>query len=90
MVGEIIELLKEGKGIHKSFEGEGYPQDVFVSSVENFVSESNKKSHFLYNSAKEFIDNQPEKVNFSLSSDSDSCIISNDPAERREIQLNEQ
>ena len=68
MVGEMIELLKEGKGIHKLFEGEGYSQDVFVSSVEDFASELNKKSHFLYNPAKEFIDNEPKKVHLSLSS----------------------
>ena len=47
MVGEIIELLKEGKGIHKSFEGEGYSEDVFVSSVEDFASELNKVSFSL-------------------------------------------
>ena len=81
MVGEIIELLKEGKGIHKSFEGEDYSQDVFVTSVEDFASELNIKSHYLYNPAKEFIGNQPEKVSLPLSSDTDSCIISNDPTE---------
>ena len=90
MIGEIMELLKEGKTIHQSFNGTGYLQDVFVSSVDDFASELNKKSHFLYDSAKEFIGNQPEKGNLSLFSDTDSGISSNDAAERREIQLNEQ
>ena len=90
MVGEIIELLKEGKAIHKSFNGVGYLQDVLVSLVDDLASKLNEKSHFLYDFAKEFIGNQSERVNLSLFSDTYSCISSNDAAERREIQLNEQ
>ena len=65
-VGEIIELLKEENRVHKSLKGEGYSQEAFVSSVDDFAPQLNKKSHFLYNSAKEFIGNLPEKVDLLL------------------------
>ena len=96
MVGEIIELLEEGKALYESFEGESYFKVIFMSSVEDFASELKDKSHFLLSSTEKAIGNQAEKVNLTPSitagteSCVESCVISNDPAERKGIQLNEQ
>ena len=92
MVGEIIELLEEGKALYESFEGEGYCQVIFMSSVEYFSSELKDKSHFLLSSTEKAIGNQAEKVNLtpSITAGTESCVISNHPAERKGIQLNEQ
>ena len=92
MVGEIIELLEEGKALYDSFEFEGYCEDIFISSVEDFASELKEKSHFLFSSTEKAIGNQAEKVNLkpSITAGTESCVISNDTSERRGIQLNEQ
>ena len=61
MVGEIIELLEEGKILRESFEGEGYCEEVFMSSVEDFASELKEKSHFLFSSTKKATENEERK-----------------------------
>ena len=92
MVGEINELSEEGKALYDSFEVEGYCEDIFIKSVEDFASELKEKSHFLFSSTEKAIANHAEKVKHkpSITAGTESCVISNDPSERRGIQLNEQ
>ena len=55
MIGEIIELLREGEILHESFEDKGYCEEIFMSSVQDFASELNVKCKFLFtSSAKSF------------------------------------
>ena len=63
-----------------------------MSSVEDFASKLKDKSHFLLSSTEKAIGNQAEKVNLtpSITAGTESCVISNEPAERKGIQLNEQ
>ncbi|CAB4017495.1 Hypothetical predicted protein [Paramuricea clavata] len=92
MIGEIIELLEEGKTLRESFEDENYCEEFFMSSAKDFASEL-KKCCFLFTSIKNAMEHKVEKmpsVSDTQTVHTESCVISNDPAERIGVQLSEQ
>ena len=57
MIGEIIELLEEGKTLRESFEDENYYEELFMSSAKDFASQLKKKCNFLFTSIKDALIN---------------------------------
>ena len=92
MIGEIIELLEEGKILHEYFEGEDYSEEMFMSSVETLASQLKDKSPSLLSSAKA-MESESEKTLSKPAAETvqiKSCVMSNDPGGRKGIQLSEQ
>ena len=92
MFGEIIGLLEDAKALNESFEGKDYSKEEYMASVNDFVSELKEQSSFLLNSCREAIEKEAEKVLSPATEtvETQPRIISNDPAERKGIQLTEQ
>ena len=64
-----------------------------MSSVEDFASELKDTSHFLFSSTKVATENEAERMSSKSAAETvqtESCVMSNNPAERKGIQLSEQ
>ena len=91
MLGEILDVLKEAQDLHESFASEDYSQDVFISTIEKFASDLKEKCHLLLSSSKEALTCEENvlKQTSEKSVEEESSIVTNDPAERIGVKLNE-
>lgn len=84
-------MLKEAQDLHESFVSEDYSQDVFISTIEKFVSDLKEKCLLLLSSSKEALTCEENvlKQTSEKSVEEESSIVTNDPAERIGVKLNE-
>jgi hypothetical protein len=94
ILGQLLDLVEEGKALHWSYEGEDYCKDVFLSTVQEFALGVKQISCNLSESAKEALTkSHEEKIQQNvLTTDADSSKpvnLARDPCARNGITLTE-
>ena len=92
MLGQILEIAKEGQILQSSFQKIGDSEEVFSSTIEKLALEIKKRSSELHHLANQALGNHESIIGKILSgSDSgSSCAIGRDPIERRGINFSPQ
>lgn len=62
MLGQLVDVIEEGKALHSSYGQDGYCEEVFLTAVQNFAHSVEKISNNLGEIAKEAIVGHEEKM----------------------------
>jgi hypothetical protein len=85
-----VDVIEEGKALHSSYGQDGYCEEVFLTTVQNFAHSVKKISNNLDEMAKEAIVGHEEKAQQNLhNADAESVNIERDPGIRKGMKLTE-
>ena len=85
-----MDVIEEGKALHSSYGQDGYCEEVFLTTVQNFAHSVKKISNNLDEMVKEAIVGHKEKTQQNLhNADAESVNIERDPGIRKGMKLTE-
>ena len=84
MLGQLVDVIKEGKALHSSYGQDGYCEEVFFTTVQNVAHSVEKISNNLGEIAKEAIVGHAKKMRQNLNNtEAESVNIERDPGIRK-------
>ena len=88
ILGQLVDVIEEGKALDSSYGQDGYCEEVFLTTVKNFAHSVEKFSNNLGEIAKEAIVGHEEKMRQNLhNTDAEFANTERDPSIRKGVKL---